>query len=130
QFNLHIFPFSILGGGRFDFPNWVQDYERHWRDRADSCQHHGNKSGAAEANLHAENARRFGQMIAEIVDQYQISFNELNEELPIDKGCDIFTQINSQGVKRDVCDLINALLKPKGLQLKHMWREAAKRLDV
>ena len=26
-------------------------------------------------------------------------------------------------------DLINALLKPKGLQLKHMWREASKRLE-
>jgi hypothetical protein len=128
QFNLHIFPFSVLGGGRFDFPNWVQDYERHWRERATICNQQGNRNGASDANLHAENARQFGQMIAEVVDQYQISFNELNEELPIDKVCDIFTQINSQGVKLDVFDLVNALLKPKGLQLKHMWRDAAKRL--
>ena len=43
--------------------------------------------------------------------------------------CDIFTQINSRGIRLDVFDLINALLKPKGLQLKHMWRQAAPRLE-
>jgi len=37
--------------------------------------------------------------------------------------------VNSKGVRLDVFDLVNALLKPKGLQLKHMWREAAQRLD-
>ena len=26
-------------------------------------------------------------------------------------------------------DLVNALLKPKGLQLKHLWRDAAPRLE-
>ena len=129
QFSVHIFPLSILGGGRFDFPDWVQDYERYWHHRATVCGEKGNRSGANEAQLHADNARRFGQAIADIVDQYQISFNELNEELPIDKVCDIFTQINSQGVKLDVFDLVNALLKPKGLQLKHMWRAAQRRLS-
>ena len=39
--------------------------------------------------------------------------------------CDIFTQINSKGRQLDVFDLINALLKPRGLQLKHLWRAAA-----
>jgi hypothetical protein len=47
----------------------------------------------------------------------------------VDKVCDIFTQINSRGIRLDVFDLINALLKPRGLQLKHLWREAAPRLD-
>ena len=50
-------------------------------------------------------------------------------DLELDKVCDIFTQINSRGIRLDVFDLINALLKPKGLQLKHMWREAAPRFD-
>src|ERR1019366_203825 len=36
---------------------------------------------------------------------------------------------NSRGIRLDVFDMINALLKPKGLQLKHLWREAAPRLD-
>ena len=50
-------------------------------------------------------------------------------DLEVEKVCDIFTQINSKGIQLDVFDLINALLKPKGLQLKHLWREAAKRLE-
>jgi hypothetical protein len=129
QFNSHIFPLSILGGSRFDFPNWVQAYEKHWADRAASSEEAGNSEIASEARTHAENAKRFGQIVGDIADQYQISYNELNEQLPIDKVCDIFTQINSQGVKLDVFDLVNALLKPKGLQLKHMWRHAAKRLE-
>src|SRR5439155_24735736 len=49
--------------------------------------------------------------------------------LAIDKVCDIFTQVNSKGIRLDVFDLINALVKPKGIQLKHMWRDAAPRLD-
>jgi hypothetical protein len=129
QFNSHIFPLSVLGGSRFDFPNWVQAYEKHWTDKAASSEQEGNNEAALEAHTHAEGARRFGQRIGDIADQYQISYNELNEELPIDKVCDIFTQINSQGVKLDAFDLVNALLKPKGLQLKHMWRDAAKRLE-
>ena len=129
QFNSHIFPLSVLGGSRFDFPNWVQAYEKHWTDKAASREHEGDNDAALEAHTYAEGARRFGQRIGDIADQYQISYNELNEELPIDKVCDIFTQINSQGVKLDAFDLVNALLKPKGLQLKHMWRDAAKRLE-
>ena len=129
QFSSHIFPLSVLGGNRFDFPNWVQAYEKHWNDRADACDQAGDEKGATEARVHAENARGFGQIIGDIADQYQISYNELNEELAIDKVCDIFTQINSQGIRLDAFDLVNALLKPKGLQLKHMWREAAKRLE-
>ena len=61
--------------------------------------------------------------------QFQISYIELDQELELDKVCDIFTQINSRGIRLDVFDLINALLKPRGLQLKHLWREAAPRLD-
>ena len=41
----------------------------------------------------------------------------LDQELEVDKVCDIFTQINSRGIRLDVFDLVNALLRPKGLQL-------------
>jgi len=58
------------------------------------------------------------------------AYIELDRDLEIDKVCDIFTQINSKGVRLDIFDLINALLKPKGLQLKHLWREAARQLDL
>ncbi|MCG2691183.1 DUF262 domain-containing protein, partial [Candidatus Parcubacteria bacterium] len=58
-----------------------------------------------------------------------IVYIELDKDLAVDKVCDIFTQINSRGIRLDVFDLINALLKPKGLQLKHMWRDASTRLN-
>ena len=73
--------------------------------------------------------RQFGEHLKGITQQYQIAYIELDQDLELDKVCDIFTQINSRGIRLDVFDLINALLKPKGLQLKHMWREAAPRLD-
>lgn len=43
--------------------------------------------------------------------------------------CDIFTQLNSKGVRLDVFDLMNALLRPKELKLKEMWHQAAPRFD-
>ncbi|MFW6152260.1 MAG: hypothetical protein ACOC6C_04725, partial [Verrucomicrobiota bacterium] len=75
------------------------------------------------------NAKEFGEHVREITEQYQIAYIELDRDLAVDKVCDIFTQINSKGIRLDVFDLINALLKPKGLQLKHMWREASDRLE-
>ena len=33
----------------------------------------------------------------------------LDRDLEIDKVCDIFTQINSRGIRLDVFDLVNAL---------------------
>ena len=75
------------------------------------------------------NAREFGDHLRSISEQYQVSYIELDEDLDIDRVCDIFTQLNSRGVRLDVFDLMNALLKPKGLQLKHLWRVAAQRLE-
>ena len=81
------------------------------------------------ANRHAAHAREFGKHLNGIAQQYQISYIELDQDIAIEKVCDIFTQINSRGIRLDVFDLINALLKPKGLQLKHLWREAEPKLD-
>jgi hypothetical protein len=64
-----------------------------------------------------------------ITEEYQIAYIELDEELEVDRVCDIFTQVNSRGVRLDSFDLINAMLKPKGLQLKSMYREAELRLN-
>src|SRR5439155_27281098 len=89
----------------------------------------GDPKSIKQTTTHAENAREFGHHLKGITEQYQISFIELDKDLAVDKVCDIFTQINSRGIRLDVFDLINALLKPKGLQLKHMWRDAAPRLE-
>lgn len=129
QYENHVFPLSVIGQGGWELPNWVQGYETYWRDQAVSAAESGDSALTDSAVHHAENARAFGEHLKGITEQYQIAYIELDRDLEIDKVCDIFTQINSRGIRLDVFDLVNALLKPKGLQLKHMWREAKPRLD-
>ena len=129
QFATHLFPFSVIGATGWELPNWVQDYEKYWTKKSEEAQAAGNGDAANIAVQHAQNAKEFGEHLQGITGQYQISYIELDKDLEVDRVCDIFTQINSKGVRLDVFDLVNALLKPKGLQLKHKWREAAARLD-
>jgi hypothetical protein len=44
QFDEHIFPLSILGSGGWDLPNWVQNYEQHWRAKASKAELNANVS--------------------------------------------------------------------------------------
>ena len=126
QFETHMFPLSVVGAGGWELGNWVQAYEKYWREMAEATE--GDVS--REAQGHAENAREFGQHLKGITEQYQISYIELDQDLELDKVCDIFTQINSRGIRLDVFDLINALLRPKGLRLRqHLWRDAAPLLE-
>jgi len=126
QYRDHIFPLAVVGAGGWDLYSWVQGYEKYWRHQAEASDDPEARGVAAD---HADNAVDFGEHVKGITEQYQISYIELDRELAVDKVCDIFTQINSRGVRLDVFDLINALLKPKGVQLKHMWRSAAPRLE-
>lgn len=128
QYAEHLFPMSVVGSGGWDLPNWVQGYEQFWREKANAASNSGD-ADAHQLARHAENAKAFGEHLKGITEQYQISYIELDQDLGVDKVCDIFTQINSRGIRLDAFDLINALLKPKGLQLKHLWREAAPRLE-
>jgi hypothetical protein len=129
QYSGHIFPLAIVGEGGWELGNWVQGYEKFWRESAAQAESTGDLAQAEAATRHAENARAFGEHLKGITQQYQISYIELDQELPVDKVCDIFTRVNSRGVRLDVFDLMNALLRPKGLQLKQMWRDAAPRLE-
>ena len=129
QFDAHMFPLAVVGQSGWALPNWVQDYEKHWHSKETEAKESGDKIARQLAGRHAENAKAFGEHLKGITEQYQIVFIELDQELELDKVCDIFTQINSRGIRLDVFDLINALLKPRGIQLKHLWREAASKLD-
>lgn len=129
QYENHMFPVSVVGQGGWELPNWVQGYEKHWRDKEQAASSAGDEEAAREAGRRARDARSFGEHLKAITEQYQVAYIELDRDLEIDKVCDIFTQINSRGIRLDVFDLVNALLKPKGLQLKHLWREAAPRLE-
>jgi hypothetical protein len=129
QYEKHRFPLAVVGKGDRAIVRWSQGYESHWKAKKDAALAAGDDAGAAAAQQHAENARLFDRHLEGITQQFQISYIELDRDLELDKVCDIFTQINSRGIRLDVFDLINALLKPKGLQLKHLWRQAAPRLD-
>jgi len=127
QFERHIFPLSVMGKPGWELGNWVQGYVQYWTDKAaDKTLDDDLQVLAAH---HTENAKQFSQLVKELMDEYQISYIELDEDLKIDKVCDIFTQINSKGVKLTIFDLMNALLKPSDVQLKHMWRQAAERIE-
>ncbi len=129
QYAEHVFPMAVIGAGGWELPNWVQGYERYWRDAYDRARAAGEDEAAQIANVHAQQASEFGDHLRGLTEQYQISYIELDQDLALEKICDIFTQINSRGVRLDIFDLINALLKPKGIKLKHLWRDAQKRLD-
>ena len=126
QFEEHMFPLSVVGAGGWELPNWIQGYEKHWREAAETLE----GTEAESAAFHAENAKKFGEHLKDITEQYQISYIELDRDLELDKVCDIFTQINSRGVRLDIFDLLNALLRPKEIRLRQdLWRDASPRLE-
>lgn len=129
QYEEHIFPLSIIGSGGWDLYAWVQGYSEYWRQKAKDARQEEAASKAEQAERYASNAKSFGEHLKGITEAYQVAFIELDKDLEVDKVCDIFTQINSRGIRLDIFDLINALLKPKGLQLKHLWRQSESRLE-
>jgi len=129
QFRQHMFPLSVIGKTGWALPNWVQGYERYWQEQAQIAKEKEDSEAEQEALRLVEYAREFSDHLRGIMEQYQIAFIELDRDLALDKVCDIFTQINSRGIRLDVFDLINALLRPKGLQLRYMWREAEPRFN-
>lgn len=129
QYSEHIFPLAVLGSGGWALGDWVRGYRDYWTERRDEASEHNDTAAFETATRFVAGAEEFGQHLRDITQQFQIAYIELDREIEIDKVCDIFTQINSRGIRLDVFDLMNALLKPGGLQLKHMWREAATRLE-
>ncbi|MEA3029732.1 MAG: hypothetical protein QOG13_1057 [Sphingomonadales bacterium] len=125
QYRDNIFPLAIIGTGGWDLFKWIDGYHAYWLKIAEA----GGGDARDTALVHAANAMAFGEHVKSITEKFQISYIELDRDLEIDKVCDIFTQINSKGVRLDVFDLMNALLKPKEIQLKALWRAAAPRLD-
>ena len=126
QFERNLFPLSIIGGDIFDLPSWMQDYEAYWRRKEEE-----NVGEAAEdAATHALQAKLFRDHMTGILQQYRVAYIEMHRDIGLEKVCDIFTQINSRGVRLDIFDLINALLRPKGLRLRReLWEEASPRLE-
>lgn len=129
QFQEHMFPLAVVGQKGWALADWVRDYTSYWEDKAREAGEIKDAGAETMACLNVENARDFGNHLQATTVEYQVSYIELGNDLELAKVCDIFTQINSRGVRLDIFDLINALLRPKGLQLRHMWRKAEQQLD-
>ena len=89
---------GIGGGGEGDLPNWVQDYEKYWIE-AQKTEKVEKTHSLLKAESHANNARAFGKHIKAISEGYQISYIELDKEVEVGKACEIFTKINSKGIR-------------------------------
>lgn len=128
QFEQHIFPLRLISRGGFQLLSWIQEYKQFWLERAAQAEAAGDAEAAYLAREYANGAMPFGEHVNSISEQYQVSFIELDQDLELDKVCDIFTKLNSKGVRLDVFDLMNALLRPKQIYLKERWRKAEERL--
>lgn len=130
QYKEHIFPLWLLGSDGWELPNWAQGYEVHWRKVLDEAVQDGDQALIEDAQQCVDNASNFGKLLVEIMQTYQVTYIMLERNIEIDKVCEIFTKINSRGLRLDAFDLINALVKPKGVQLKQLGRNAAQRLQA
>ena len=128
QFAQRMFPLATINDS-WALPSWFSDYETFWeqkRDEAGSSEQDGKREEAQHAIAQGQ---EFAARLKDLLQEYQVAYIELDQDLEIDKICDTFTRINSRGVRLDVFDLMNALLKPKGVQLKQMWRDIAPELE-
>lgn len=110
QFEEGLFPLYLLGQG-FEWYKWVVQYGN-WLE----------KQGDTEKEEKVQKLEKFFQSL---LNSYDISYIELSKDIDVAKVCDIFTKINSSGLKLTIFDLLNALLKPHDIELKKNWRIAS-----
>lgn len=117
QFEEKIFPLCILGQKSHAWIRWMEDYQKYWTK----------KIGSKDAETEREKIDKF---FGEMIDQYDISYIELDRNIEVAKVCDIFTRLNSTGMELTIFDLMNAMLRPKDIYLKKMWRAVSVDLNV
>jgi len=111
QFELKIFPLKLLSSGSFDIPKWIEEYKEYWL-----------KQGSQTAELEKD---KLMTIIEDLLNNYEISYIELDKKISVEKVCDIFQKINSTGLDLNIFDLMNALLRPKDIYLRKWWDDVA-----
>lgn len=130
QYEERLFPLATIGDSRrFAIPNWFQGYDQFWKAKRQDAHASGRPSEVDEAERSIKQGLQFCDHLDELLTNYQVAYIELDEDLDIDKICDTFTRINTRGIRLDIFDLMNALLRPKGVNLKKMWREVEPDLE-
>lgn len=124
QFQYHKLPLSVIGKeGSLGLYKWIQGYQNYWNDPIKPVVH------TNDPKQWTDKAEQFCEYLTKMLSNYQVSYIELDQDLDIAKVCDIFTRVNSRGVRLDAFDLLNAMLRPKNLRLRDMWHKAAPKLD-
>lgn len=126
QYEQHIFPLGIIKEGTWGTSEWLKDYRDYWLNKVENEDNEENK---IIYKNYSEYAKQFKDFIEELLNQYHISYIELDKDIEIDKVCEIFTKINSKGIPLDIFDLLNAMLRPKEIHLKELWQENENELD-
>jgi hypothetical protein len=110
QFEHHIFPLKILGDNDiYLWTKWIDGYRDYW-------------AGKGSQNYVSIREELY-KIFKEILQDYEISYVELDKSLDMSKVCDIFTKINSSGVDLSIFDILNAAFLPKDIELKEEWRK-------
>lgn len=109
QFSQKIFPLSIFGKTTTQWLKWLERYEKFWLDKGDEKV--------------SEEREKFEEILESTLNEYYISYIELDREIAVEKVCDIFQRINSTGLDLNIFDLMNALLRPKEIKLKKLWEK-------
>jgi len=117
QFGDKIFPLFILGPKPYTWVKWLEGYQKYWASKI------GDKKAETER-------KKVEKILEELISTYYISYIELDRNMEIFKVCDIFTRINSTGMELTIFDLLNAVLRPKDIYLKEMWRRVSSNLDI
>lgn len=131
QFEQHIYPLSFFSKKGYDRYRWFDEYEKYWINKAEI---EANKESVDEEVVQKfkSNAKRGTELrdyFEELLNEYYVSFIELGVDIELAKVCDIFTQINSKGVRLDIFDLLNAILRPQEIYLKDRWKSVKPRLS-
>lgn len=116
QFEQHLFPLKVFGEAGHSWLKWLQEYEQYWSSK-----------GTSDI---AEKRTKIEGIFSELLNGYYICYIELDREILVDKVCDIFTRINNTGVDLDTFDLLNALLRPRDINLKQTWRDIRNQFNL
>ena len=108
QFNERLFPVRMLGEKGIAWVQWLDRYQAHW-------------TGKGETTIQ-QDKDKLQDFFNELLSKFDISYIELDRDIEVAKVCDIFTRINNTGIKLNIFDLLNALLRPKEINLKQQWR--------
>ena len=116
QFSRKLFPLKVIGDGDIALYKWLENYQKYWT-----------KDDAEKAKSEKDALEK---IFLELINEYYISYIELDRDIEVSKVCDIFTRINNTGVSLDIFDLLNALLTPKDINLKELWRQSSEKFST